>query len=272
MSERLFDLDDDEFIVPDETDTTSPATNFIDNHNNTEHTQETDSANKPGNLGTLDEPVSTTILRDLTHIKSRLWLVLYPASLKKMFLPMTMSDINEEDLDHFNETIQEEYMKNDSESVVESPELWAPLIFNLVYSKILSGSHNSFAFFFIMTWLMMTILSYHLKIYQKVSIVGKISIQMYCFFPIVLNCILVKLVLNPLVLNRYFINSDILGMKVLGLTIKSFLAVLTSLWAFYTCMLQLSREFSQSGWDKKISVQNIPVFMVYLFLNWFNVL
>lgn len=271
MSERLFDLDDDEFIVADETVASPPSENFIDNKSNEQQTPENNNA-KVENLGTLDEPVSTTILRDLSHIKNRLWIVLYPASLKKMFLPMTMSDINEEDLDHFNENIQEEYLRNDSESVVDSPELWAPLIFNLIYSKILSGSHNSFAFFFLMTWLLMFVLSYHLKIYQKVSVVGKISIQMYCFFTIVVNCVLVKLILNPLLLNPYFINSEFLGMKVLGLVIKSFLVVVTSMWAFYTCMLQLSREFEESGWSNKMSIQNIPVFMVYLFLNWFNVL
>lgn len=265
MSERLFDLDDDDFIVPDESTTQhDPA---INDQQNTPS-----SKNEYTNLGTLDEPVSKTILRDLSHIKNRLWIVLYPASLKKMFLPLSMSDINEEDLDNLQSSLQEETSRNENDSVVESPELWAPLVFNLVYSKILSGSHNSFAFFFLLTWLSMTILSYHLKIYQKISIVGKISIEMYCFFAVILNCVLIKTILNPLILNRVFTNSNFLGMKVLGVIIKAIPTVATSLWAFYTCMLQISREFEEFGWNNKMSVQNIPVFMVYLFLNWFCIL
>lgn len=265
MSERLFDLDDDEFIVPDEP--TTQHDKIISDQENL-----TPANDSYKNMGTLDEPVSRTILRDLAHIKNRLWIVLYPASLKKMFLPMTMSDINEEALDNLQRSIQEGNSMNEKDSVVDSPELWAPLIFNLVYSKILSASHNSFAFFFLLTWLSMTILSYHLKIYQKISIVGKISIQMYCFFAVVLNCVLIRIILNPLILNRVFANSDIVGMKILGLIIKAILTVITSLWAFYTCMLQLSREFEEFGWNNKMSVQNIPVFLVYLFLNWFNII
>jgi hypothetical protein len=265
MSERLFDLDDDEFIVPDEP--TAKHDTAINDQQNT-----APSNSEFTNMGTLDESVSKTILRDLAHIKNRLWIVLYPASLKKMFLPMSMSDINEEDLNNLQTSIQEENAKYENDSVVDSPELWAPLIFNLIYSKILSASHNSFAFFFLLTWLSMTIISYHLKIYQKFSIVGKISIQMYCFFAVVLNCVLIKVILNPLILNRVFTNSDFLGMKVLGLIIKAILTVATSLWAFYTCMLQISREFEEFGWNNKMSVQNIPVFMVYLFLNWFSII
>ncbi|KAL6927819.1 hypothetical protein ACO0SA_004442 [Hanseniaspora valbyensis] len=287
MSENLLNVDEDDFIVSD-VPINKPTTNNHFNEPTKTPTNDTfninarlnDSTNTDSEyLGTLNESVATTLLRDANHMKTRMLKVLYPSSLKKMFLPMTMSDINEDNLPQLNPDFDSDTQSVQETSVTESPEMWAPLILNLIYSKILSDGHNSFAFFFLMTWVLMGALSFHLKVYNKISILGKISLLLYCFFPVVLNSILIKLILNPLCLTRFFMKSDLVGMKLLGLFIKISITFVTTLWCFYSCLVQLWKDFSDSesslsvdNWSTLFSFQNLPVFITYLFLNWVNVL
>lgn len=278
MSKNLLDVDDDDYIVADvPLEQPSYAANGSLNSGENTRAGEERIHNPAGDseeiyMGTLNESVYVTILRDLNHIKERMLTVLYPNSIKAMFLPMTMSDIDEEGLEQLNATAA----PNTQESVTASPELWAPLIFNIVFSKILANSHDSFAFFFLLNWFLMGILSFHLKIYPKISFLGKISLLFYCFFPILLSSILIKVVLNPFCLDRFFMKSEFFGMHVLGLAIKIFIVCLSTFWAFYSCLAELhvgsDAALSLGSWDLLFSFKNLPVLMTYLFFNWLNVL
>lgn len=287
MSENLLDVGEDDFIVSDVSANQKPPK--VDLPSTLQNAEE-DTFNINGRLndiqrdqdpefmGTLNESVATTLLRDLNHMKTRLLKVLYPNSLKKMFLPMTVSDTNHDDAEHLNGLGEESSQINET-SVTDSPEMWAPLLLNLTYSKILSNGNNSFAFFFLLVWGLMCVLSYHLKVYHKISFLGKLSLLLYCFFPVVLNSILIKVFLNPLCLNRFFMKSPLLGMRLLGLFIKIAITSVSTLWCFYSCIAQLWKDFSVStsalgadDWSSLFMVKNLPVFIVFMFLNWFNVL
>ncbi|XBW36539.1 hypothetical protein QEN19_002115 [Hanseniaspora menglaensis] len=282
MPENISNEDNDDFIVADVSSSTSNMINIAKSqpqqqlYDKDEAVNINPTENDPEYMGTLNESIYTTLMRDVSHIKLRIVKVLYPSSLKSMFLPMTMNEIREEDLDHLDSASINSAIET---SVTDSPEMWAPLIFNLAYSKILANSHQTFAFIFIMTWILMGILSFHLKIYSKISILGKISLLLYCFLPVLLNSIVIKLIFNPLFLNKFFMSSQFLGMKVLGLLIKILITFVFTLWSFYSCLVQLWKEFSDSNsslsvdnWSTLFSFKNIPVFLVYLFLNWLNVL
>lgn len=287
MSEHLLDVGEDDFIVSDVSANQKPPK--VDRSSTPQNAEE-DTFNIDGRLndkkpegnsefmGTLNESVATTLLRDLNHMKARMLKVLYPNSLKKMFLPMTAADTNGDNTDQLND-IGEDTLQIPETSVTDSPEMWAPLLLNLTYSKILSNGNNSFAFFFLLVWGLMGVLSYHLKVYHKISFLGKLSLLLYCFFPVVLNCILIKVILNPLCLKRVFMKSPFVGMRLLGLFIKIAITSVSTLWCFYSCIAQLWKDFSVSNsslaaddWSSLFMVKNIPVFIVFLFLNWFNVL
>lgn len=124
--------------------------------------------NNSGPVGTLDEPVLTTIMRDLRQVGNKLRYVLLPASRQ-------------------NDTLKE----------LRNWDLWGPLLLCLVLSILLSLSAPVgqaslvFASVFVIVWagagvvtLNAQLLGGQISFFQSVCVLG------YCIFPLVLAALL----------------------------------------------------------------------------------
>lgn len=208
--------------------------------------------------GTLDESVWDTIKRDLYTIHKRLNVIVYPKFVQS-YITMEASELEQ------NGQTGRSGEANDS-------DLWAPLIFILLFSEISSYSSTSFSIYFVTSWLVILLGSIHLKKFSMLQspsssaspstkkILMNVSLLGYCIFPILVDSIIIRLILN-LVLFKY------ISIPALQILIKVVLISLTTFWSFYCCVVSVTTESSSIEFLHKL-----PLLLVFTFLNWLNMI
>ena len=89
--------------------------------------------------GTLDESILSTFQRDFYEINDKLKKVVYPN--------FPLGSISTAD-----------------QHVFQGTDVWAPLCFIILYSVFSASQHGSFAAYFIMCWLLISVMATHLKL------------------------------------------------------------------------------------------------------------
>lgn len=122
--------------------------------------------------GTLDEHVFTTLKRDLDEINGRLKQVVYP------YFPTGSWTL----------------FSNDDVTYKYTTDLWAPLLFTILQSVLLSRKTDLlFSNVFVLNWGVLTVMATHIKLIhveEPVSWLTNVSIGGYCLFPLVVNSFL----------------------------------------------------------------------------------
>ncbi|KAL6940536.1 hypothetical protein ACO0QE_004440 [Hanseniaspora vineae] len=211
--------------------------------------------------GTLDESVWDTIKRDLYTIHKRLNVIVYPKFVQS-YITVQASELEQ------NGT----QTGGIGEAGTNDSDLWAPLIFILLFSEIASSSSTSFSIYFVTSWLVILLGSIHLKKFSMLQssssptslstkrILMNVSLLGYCIFPILLDAIIIKLVFN-LLLFRY------INIPALKIIIKLALISSTTFWSYYCCLVSITTESSSIEFLHKL-----PLLLVFTFLNWLNMI
>ncbi|SCW01083.1 LAFE_0D04698g1_1 [Lachancea fermentati] len=184
--------------------------------------------------GTLDEPVSATLKRDIYEINGRLKQVVYP------HFPFGAGVAAEES------------------EITASADLWAPLCFTILYALALSFGRTLFSSLFVLSWASMLAMGLHLratKPHAAVSLMSYVSGTGYCLFPQVINAVFSS-VLFPLFVHVFPAVSWRLRILVL-LRIITF--VLCSAWSYKAaCVVTCSNT----------SVERYPLALFLVGLGW----
>ncbi|SCV04186.1 LAME_0H16446g1_1 [Lachancea meyersii CBS 8951] len=202
--------------------------------------------------GTLDEPITETLKRDLLQINSRLKEVVYPQ------FPLRWRSAGERNND------PEWTLPDDNGiSAVQKDhcaDLWAPLLFTIAFSVALSRASDQFSRIFVLSWASLAILAVHLTLGSskdsgKLAFLTAVSTCGYCFFPQVINAIMSSLLL-PLIMS--FIGNEPLKFRVL---IIARLAIFFGC-AFWSCQSCFKASKAESFLDR------FPLVQIMLVLNW----
>ena len=146
--------------------------------------------------GTLDESVYETLRRDIVNINTTLKKVVYPHFPSGRLLraiPLPSSD---------QEAQQQQQQLPDTEDIPKHSDLWAPLLFVILYSLFVSHARAIFSGLFVLTWAVLLVMSLHLRLTkprENANVVSYASLSGYCLFPIVIDALLSQLVF-PLVM------------------------------------------------------------------------
>ena len=139
--------------------------------------------------GTLDESVYETLRRDISNINTTLKKVVYPHFPSGRLLraiPLPSSD-QEAQLQQLSNT----------EDIPKHSDLWAPLLFVILYSLFVSHAKAIFSGLFVLTWAVLLVMSLHLRLTkprENANVVSYASLSGYCLFPIVIDALLSQLV------------------------------------------------------------------------------
>ncbi|CUS22985.1 LAQU0S07e04698g1_1 [Lachancea quebecensis] len=187
--------------------------------------------------GTLDEPVSQTLKRDVLRINTRLKQVVYP---------------------HFP-------LQARNAEALDSPDngctdLWAPLVFTILYAVALSRTSDRFSGSFVLSWTAIIAMALHLTVTRSESVsngpvLTYVSSAGYCLFPQVLNAVL-SAVLFPLATAA--IPSQAWKVRVL---------VLLRLFSFATCSFWACRS-SFKATAASGRTERFPLLLLQLTLGW----
>lgn len=154
---------------------------------------------------TLDEPVLTTLSRDLKSILSRLGGVLWPQSLAKLAKQQQQHLLQVASRSGINLGIDYNQLSSDLENDINSPveikplewDLWGPLIFILAFSLLLAlqspktNSSNVFSSIFTISWISFSIISINIQLLGgSISFFPALSTIGYALFPLVLSALL----------------------------------------------------------------------------------
>ncbi|KAK4204091.1 hypothetical protein QBC40DRAFT_273359 [Triangularia verruculosa] len=161
---------------------------------------------RPAPLNTIDEPVSTTLLRDLSAIWSKLKEVLYP---KYLFggTMTSVSDIRNLRLAQAREEIvglasramdaDSLLSNNHMSSGLRDWDLWGPLVFCLLLSTLLSFKSREaqkevvFSGVFAMVWIGMGVVTVQIRLLGgNISFAQSVCIIGYTLFPLVIAAML----------------------------------------------------------------------------------
>jgi len=182
-----------------------------------------------GTATTLDEPVITTIMRDLNQVIDKLKVVLLP-------------------------------LGNDSRDTVLQKlrdwDLWGPLLVCLLLSLVLSltaSSNNSslvFAAVFVIVWFGSTAVTINAQLLGgTISFFQSICILGYCVFPLTLSaigCYLVGLFLSKLIL------------------IKTIFVIIGFVWSTRASVVFMGQVIK----EERRALAVFPVFFFYTFIGW----
>ncbi|AMD19872.1 HCL279Wp [Eremothecium sinecaudum] len=174
--------------------------------------------------GTLDESIRSTLKRDVDNIHARLREVVYP---------------------HFPMGIWAGRETN-SQIYKHNTDLWAPLVFVILNSLIMSNSqHSLFSSVFVLNWAVIAVIATHIKLIhtgESISWLAYVSMGGYCMFPLVLNSLL-NVVCYPLLLRLFL--SGAWELRVLYL-VRIFSIILFSLWAYASiCAVSRCQGFAE---------------------------
>ncbi|KAK0735908.1 hypothetical protein B0T21DRAFT_443003 [Apiosordaria backusii] len=167
---------------------------------------------RPAPLNTIDEPVTTTLLRDLSAIWSKLKEVLYPKYIFGGTMP-SLSDVRNLRLAQAREEIvglASRAMDADSllsnnymSSGLRDWDLWGPLVFCLLLSALLSLKSRErqrevvFSGVFAMVWVGMGVVTVQIRLLGgNISFAQSVCIIGYTLFPLVIAALLSALSLN----------------------------------------------------------------------------
>lgn len=222
---------------------------------------------------TLDEPVWTTIHRDVLQIARRLQVVVWPMSLQKLALKQQLmlidfaaqNGINLPDLVR-NRTISVEDQDIDEERVgVQRSlsdyinkdsldwDLWGPLVFSLGYSVALglttSSSQTSLVFSgsFLLIWLFYVVVGLNIQLLGgTISFLSAISAVGYLMFPITLGEILCALLIK-------------------WKLVRLILMTILNIWSIYAGVMSLKCSGVLPG---RVLLAVYPVGLMYSVLSW----
>ncbi|CAR23320.1 Yip4p [Lachancea thermotolerans CBS 6340] len=193
--------------------------------------------------GTLDEPVFQTLKRDVLQINTRLKQVVYP----HFPLPGRNADTSE---------------ISDPAAIVGNncTDLWAPLVFTILYAVALSRTSDRFSGSFILSWAAIIAMAIHLTVTRSESVsngpvLTYVSSAGYCLFPQVLNAVL-SAVLFPLATAA--IPNHAWKVRVL---------VLLRLFSFVTCSFWACRS-SFKATAASGRTERFPLLLLQLTLGW----
>lgn len=188
--------------------------------------------------GTLDEPIIDTFKRDLLEINSQLSKVIYPN-----FPLIGSSSINQEDV---------------GTHTSGKTDLWAPLCFIILFSLFVSYNNLTFSGLFILCWILVLIMAFHLKLSesnQHVALISSISLSGYCIFPQLVHALL-SFIIIPLI----FKPIPILSLRIRLIIIFKLISLITcSLWS--TSSIKFVTNFNNF-------VQIYPLSLCLFFLGW----
>ncbi|EGV64834.1 hypothetical protein PSN45_005184 [Yamadazyma tenuis] len=222
---------------------------------------------------TLDEPVLTTLSRDLLKIWKRLTIVIWPIQLAKLAkrqqsklvdfaqrngvnIPESIirerriSVGNEEDLENIN-TFENIELNN------LDWDLWGPLIFSLVYSVVLGMSSSTkqtnsvFSGSFSFMWIFYVIIGLNIQLLGgNISFMSAISAVGYSMFPITIGEVLCSLLIS---------------WKLVRLALMLVLCC----WSIYSGVLSLKCSGVLPG---RVLLAVYPVALMYAVLSWLTVI
>ncbi|KAK0671108.1 hypothetical protein QBC41DRAFT_387069 [Cercophora samala] len=170
---------------------------------------------RPAPLNTIDEPVSATLLRDLSAIWSKLKEVLYPKYLfgGSMSSIASISDVRHLRLAQAREEIvglasramdaESLLSNNHMSSGLRDWDLWGPLVFCLLLSALLSFKSREqqrevvFSGVFAMVWVGMGVVTVQIRLLGgNISFAQSVCIIGYTLFPLVIAALLSAVSLN----------------------------------------------------------------------------
>ncbi|CEP60542.1 Yip4p LALA0_S01e13300g [Lachancea lanzarotensis] len=195
--------------------------------------------------GTLDEPVTQTLKRDLIQINARLKQVVYPS--------FTCSGSSDSDTTTPSSSLQGDHCA----------DLWAPLLFTIAFSVALSRASSQFPRIFVLSWASLVVLAAHLTLgsssdpedSEKIPFLAAVSTCGYCFFPQVINAV-GSSVLLPLIVS--FIRNAHLKSRILTI---ARLAIFAGC-AFWSC------RSSVNATRARHFINRYPLVLVLVSLNW----
>lgn len=219
---------------------------------------------------TLDEPVWHTLRRDLKSIGSKLYSVVWPASLSKLAMIQQRNLLIYAKNSGINVGLDYETMGNNLEADIDQTEtslnyedlqklewdLWGPLVFICAFSVILgilsptSSSSSVFSSVFALIWFAFAIIALNIQLLGgTISFFHALSTTGYALFPLLINAIISIFVKLFLVRFACFV--------VLGS------------WAIYAAMVNLKCNGVLPG---RIFLAIYPVSLVYATLGWLCVI
>ncbi|CCC68627.1 hypothetical protein NCAS_0B05430 [Naumovozyma castellii] len=136
----------------------------------------------PVKRGTLDEPVISTIKRDIFEINARLRQVVYPHFPTRTLISSTEPPNGSTEVT--------------SGDISVHCDLWAPLCFIILYALCVSHAKSLFSSLFVSCWFILLVMALHLKLtkpFDNVSLISYVSLAGYCLFPQVINAALSQL-------------------------------------------------------------------------------
>lgn len=219
---------------------------------------------------TLDEPVVTTLSRDLLRIWKRLTIVIWPVQLSKLAQKhqnqvidfAQRNGVNIPDLIVLQRRIS--VGAEDEEMAFENPDLnsldwdlWGPLIFSLLYSVVLGMSasgkqtNSVFSGSFSFIWLFFIIVGLNIQLLGgNVSFMSAISAVGYSMFPLAIGELLCALIVKWKVIR--------LGM-----------VLVLYCWSVYSGVLSLKCSGVLPG---RVLLAVYPMALMYAVLSWLSVI
>ncbi|KAH3901616.1 uncharacterized protein SCODWIG_02417 [Saccharomycodes ludwigii] len=206
--------------------------------------------------GTLDESIWETIKRDLLNINNRLKQVIYPSCINNR-------------------------LATTDTAIDNNSDLWAPLLFILIYSSI-TTKESSFSTLFVITWGLSLLIGLHLKnscattsanlttpnniLNKKSILLNNVSVFGYCLFPIMLSSIFI-IYLLPLIL-KALPSSSIILIHVLDLVVKLISCFIMTYWSYSSLLFCIKNSNASINYEFDF-IAKYPVFISYLLLSWF---
>ncbi|KAG0667813.1 hypothetical protein C6P45_005363 [Maudiozyma exigua] len=150
--------------------------------------------------GTLDESIIQTLKRDINDINLTLKKVVYPHFPSRQLLSSRGNSTDNLPQETTTQSINEQ--QPNIEDISANSDLWAPLIFIITYSLCVSHAHTLFSSLFVLCWIMLLIMSLHMRLtkpYENVNLISYVSLSGYCIFPQVINAILTQILFPILI-------------------------------------------------------------------------
>lgn len=149
---------------------------------------------------TLDEPVLTTILRDVKLIGTKLRYVLIPTSLPSLLTSPSSS------------SSQPQQSQPQAQQILRNWDLWGPLGLCLLLSSLLSTNASEgqtslvFAWIFILIWFGAGVVTLNAQLLGgKISFFQAVSVLGYCIGPLVIASIICTFIRSYTVIRSMFV-------------------------------------------------------------------
>ncbi|CAH6720921.1 hypothetical protein CLIB1444_04S10924 [[Candida] jaroonii] len=217
---------------------------------------------------TLDEPVLTTLSRDLLRIWKRLTIVIWPHQLAKLASKQQgiLIDFANSNGINLPESIRNRRISvsNNDEDEAQSTidfnnldwDLWGPLIFSLFYSVVLgmsskTNTNSVFSGSFSFIWIFFIVIGLNIQLLGgNISFMSAISAVGYSMFPLTVGELICSL---------------FIGWKFLRLIIMAVLCI----WSIYSGVLSLKCSGVLPG---RVLLAVYPVGLMYSVLSWLSVI